>query len=153
MNLTFKVNGLQKVSRILLKTLPDEAIKQLSAAVKGQAQADLAIAQSLIPVKTGQTKAQLKIRYSAKGLRAQIGVLGDRGYIGRFLDLGTKPHSTASGAVLKRKKFQNVGPMHPGMPPHPFLIEPTRAPNVAFAQKLRQKMIDALKKANDELRS
>lgn len=135
MNLTFKVNGLQKVSRILLKTLPDEVVKQLSSAVKEEATAELSMAEAAIRVKTGATKEQLKIKYRARGLVARIGVFGadakmSRAFIARFLEFGTK----------HQRQF-------------PFLLEPTRSRRAAFGEKLRQRMTAALRTANDELRS
>lgn len=116
------MDGLQKVSRTLLKTLPAEIIKELSAMTRDEARALRNMVKSRMPVKSGRTAAQLKIRRKAKGLVYSVVFSGDRAFIARMLDLGTK-HIT----------------------PRNIMLEPTLPRRRAFQVKLKSRIVTVLK--------
>ncbi len=147
--ITFEVQGVLKVSKILNETLPVEVRKELAKAVTAEAKAIQAAAKAAAPGVTGQLRRDVRIRRRGKGLSAFVGVFSkERGYIARFLTFGTKPHEIKP----KNGNYLNIGGrlvrsiMHPGIKPHDFLLGPSLARREKFQQTMREAMIAALRR-------
>jgi Bacteriophage HK97-gp10, putative tail-component len=122
--INMRLTGLNHVTQRIVKILPQEVERQLAADVRTSAIEVATALTALIPRKSGKTLAQLKIKTKNKGLTARIGVYGDRGFIARFLNFGTKPHrifARNGGALALASGKYATQVMHPGIKPLNFL--------------------------------
>lgn len=150
MKIKFKIEGIHQLARQLKDILPEEVRKELAKEVRKEANEIRKIAQSKVPVGSGMMKNDIKVRTSQRGLNASVGVFSkDRGYIARFVELGTRPHEIKP----HKKRALYIGGRfaekidHPGAKPKPFLLD-TQERRAAFQEKLRQKLLEVLRELN-----
>lgn len=89
-----RIKGLKQIRRVVSK-LPDTLKANVSAEIRSVAQQYLAAMKSEVRRKTGFLARGLKIKFTAKGLKARIGFVGDvqansPRFYGRILEFGRK---------------------------------------------------------------
>jgi HK97 gp10 family phage protein len=70
----------------------------------------------------------------------------DEAFYARWVEFGTKPHSLAKGAILKRGKKQTTGIQHPGTAATPFFFPAYRALRKRINQRIRRAINKAAKR-------
>jgi len=85
-----RVIGAARLQRALLK-LPDDARRELRAAIAGGAAQVAAAAAARAPARTGALKGAIETRLAKSGLGATIGVFkrSKKTHVARFLEFGT----------------------------------------------------------------